>query len=374
MSIPGDYTDTDLAEYESELNAIVTDPNLTVEEKLDAISDAAGDELDDIANAHDATATATAPEETPVTDPTTTVDDRLAAIDATIDDLSSIGADAPPAGSDVIGDPATASYSTTTAPINEPAPAAEPTQPAPAADTTAAPAEVPAEAPSEVNEAVGVSGNVDYYSPRDVDRDGKVDLAHSRVDGVDTITHYAEDGAITLVEQDADFNGTYETAAAVRADGTVRIAEDSDDDGDVDLVTYYDPATSQPVRQDAIDGARITDSKFDTDGDAQPDVHLVDSDGDGRFDSVAVDSDADGIVNETLVDTDGDGAFDLISSDDDNDGTQESYLTSAENGVGSLGDISTYESLIPADDSYHTQAGTDSYEPPTVDEVPGDLA
>ncbi|SDE22873.1 hypothetical protein [Rhodococcus tukisamuensis] len=362
MSNPDAYTDTDLAEYKAELNAIVTDPNLTFEEKLDAISDAAGEEFDDIVNAHDATATA--PEETPVTEPTSTVYDKLDAIDATIEDLSSIGPDAP-AGSDVVGDPATASYNTATAPTSEPVPAA---------DTTAAPAEVPAEAPSEVNEAIGVNGNVDYFSPRDVDRDGDVDIAHSRVDGVDTITHYADDGAITLVEQDTDFNGTYETAASVRADGTVRTAEDSDDDGDVDLVTYYDPATRQPERQDAIDGARITDSKFDTDGDAQPDVHLVDSDGDGRFDSVAVDSDADGIVNETLVDTDGDGAFDLISSDDDNDGTQESYLTSAENGVGSLGDISTYESLIPADDSYHTQAGTGAYEPPTVDEIPGDLA
>ncbi|MFC4605826.1 hypothetical protein [Rhodococcus kronopolitis] len=372
MSTPGDYTDTDLAEYESELNAIATDPNLTVEEKLDAISDAAGDELDEIFSADDATATA--PEETPVTDPTTTIDDRLDAIDATIDDLSSIGADAPPAGSDVVGDPSTASYSTTPAPTGEPAPAAAPAaapaEPAPAADTAAA----PVEAPSELNETIGVDGNVDYYSPRDVDRDGEVDLAHSRVDGVDTITHYAEDGSITLVEQDVDFNGTYETAAAVRADGTVRIAEDSDDDGEVDLVTYYDPATREPVRQDAIDEARITDSKFDTDGDAQPDIDLVDSDGNGRFDSVALDTDADGIVNETLVDTDGDGAFDLISSDNDNDGTQETYLTSAENGVGSLGDISTYESLIPADDSYHAQAGTDSYEPPTVDEVPADLA
>ncbi|MFE3289417.1 FG-GAP repeat domain-containing protein [Rhodococcus sp. NPDC059234] len=367
MSNPDAYTDADLAEYEAELTDIAADPNLSPDEKLDAIGDAVSAEIDEIMGAAPAPAPSapsitdtdtadTAPEETTVTEPTATVEDRLDAIDATAEELSNIGADAT-AGSDVVGDPATATYGTATPdtvaePVSEPAPAA--TEPAPT--------------------ATGLEGNVDYYSPRDVDRDGNVDVIHARVDGVDTIAHVDDEGNVTLVEQDTDHNGTYETATAVRADGTVRIAEDKDDDGDVDLVTYHDPATGQPVRQDEIDGARITASQFDTDGDGRPDVHLVDSDGNGRFDTAAVDTDGDGVVNATLIDTDGDGKFDLVTSDNDNDGSQESYLTSGENGVGSLGDISTYESLIPADDSYHTQAGTDAYEPPVVDELPADLA
>ncbi|MFC9790204.1 FG-GAP repeat domain-containing protein [Rhodococcus sp. NPDC127528] len=362
MSNPDAYTDADLAEYEAELTDIAADPNLSPDEKLDAIEDAVSAEIDEIMGAaptstpssttntastdtESADTADTAPEETTVTEPT-----------ATVEDLNSVGADAP-AGSDVVGDPATASYGTAT-----PDAVAEPVS-EPAAATTQ-----PASTPT------GLEGNVDYYSPRDVDRDGNVDVIHARVDGVDTIAHVDDEGNVTLVEQDTDHNGTYETATAVRADGTVRIAEDTDDDGDVDLVTYHAPATGQPVRQDEIDGARITASQFDTDGDGRPDVHLVDSNGDGRFDTVAVDTDGDGVVNATLIDTDGDGKFDLVTSDNDNDGSQESYLTSGENGVGSLGDISTYESLIPADDSYHTQAGADTYEPPVVDELPADLA
>ncbi|MFD4268123.1 hypothetical protein [Rhodococcus sp. NPDC058481] len=358
MSKDDQYTEADLAEYEAELTDIVADPTLAAEERLDALSDAVTEEINEIVNSTTTSTTATAPEETTVTDLNQKLDD----IDATLDDLSSIGGDTTaPAGSDVVGDPETASYSTTTTTSETTEVEGVPAQPAPATEPT-----------PEVNATIGVNGNVDYYSPRDVDRDGNVDVIHSRVDGVDTITHVDEDGAITLVEQDTDFNGTYESATAARSDGTLRTAEDTDDDGDVDLATYHDQATGAPVRQDVVDGARITDSKFDTDGDGQPDVHLVDSDGNGRFDAVAVDTDADGVVNATLVDTNGDGAFDLVSSDDDNDGTQESYMTSNENGVGSLGDISTYESLIPADDSYHTQAGADSYEPPAA-EVPSDI-
>lgn len=391
MSNPDQYTDADLAEYEAELNDIAADPNLSPDEKLDAIADAVDAEIDEITGsdveidettgsaptsapgAADAPATAdtvdaastadtvdTAPEETPVTDPTAAPQSTDTAT--------------PTATADVIGDPATATYTSTTSTATtttevevEGAPIEPDTSPAP--DTAPAP-----ETGSALNEAIGVDGTVDYYSPRDVDRDGKVDVIHSRVDGVDTITHVDEDGTITLVEQDTDFNGTYETAAAVRADGTVRVAEDLDDDGAVDLVTYHDPVTGEPARQDEIDGARITSSKFDTDGDGEADVHLVDSDGNGRFDTVSLDTDGDGVVNATLVDTNGDGAFDLISSDDDNDGSQESYLTSADSGAGSLGDISTFESLIPADDSYHTQAGADTYEPPVVDDAAADLA
>ncbi len=355
MSNPDQYTDEDAAEYMAKLNDIANDPDLTVTEKLDEIDKAKNEELSELGLGTTADAdTTTGAEESATATGATTATETAPAGESS-------------ATADVVGDPATASYSS-----------------APAAGTVAPEAGIPAQAvedpaaasapASDLNPAVGVYGNVDYLSPRDVDGDGRVDLAHSRVDGVDTITHYGEDGSITLVEQDMDHNGTYETAAAVRPDGTIRIAEDTDDDGQVDLATYYDPTTAQRVRQDEFDGAgRITASKFDSDGDGEPDVFLIDTDGDGRFDTADLDTDADNITNDTLVDTDGDGRFDLSLSDADGDGSQETYRTAATSGDGALGDISTYESLIPADDSYHTQAGTDAYEPPVVDEVPGDL-
>ncbi|MGO4205172.1 hypothetical protein AB4Z09_26235 [Rhodococcus sp. TAF43] len=394
MSNPDQYTEADAAEYEAKLNDIANDPDLTLTEKLDDIGDAMKEEFEEIgldttADADTTTgaeesattaSTTTATENSPAGEASATADvvgdsdlsltERIDEIYNSLNDTTATTATGTaPAGdaastADVVGDPATATYSS--------APAAGTSTPS-AAETVEDPATSgPA---SDLTTAVGVDGNVDYYSPRDVDRDGSVDLAHSRVDGIDTITHYNDDdGSITLVEQDTDHNGTYETAAAVRPDGTVRIAEDSDDDGQVDLATYYDPTTVQPVRQDEFDGSgRITASKIDSDGDGQPDVYLIDTDGDGRFDTVDLDTDADAITNDTLIDTDGDGRFDLSLSDTDGDGSQETYRTAATSGDGTLGDISTYESLIPADDSYHTQAGTDTYEPPVVDEVPGDL-
>lgn len=378
-----EYSDADFAEYVDELDAIANDPTLTDAEKQDAIDTAIQDELAELSAADTVTATeagvdaatanltgptATAiPEETTVTEPTTVSDpttadlnERLDNLDAAIDDLELPNAD-------VVGDPTTASYGTTTAasaPAAEPAPVTEPApvaEPASAAATTAE------------NASIGVDGNVDYYSPRDVDRDGNVDVIHSRVDGVDTITHVDDNGEITLVEQDLDFNGTYETAAAARPGGTVRVAEDTDDDGDVDLATFYNE-TGERFRQDNIDGARITETKLDTDGDGDQDVQLIDTDGDGRFDTASLDTDSDGYTNEELIDVDGDGRFDVRVADDNGDGTLESTLVDTV-GDGCLGDISTYESLIPADDGYHTQAGTDVYEAPATDSaVTGDLA
>lgn len=372
MSNPNEYTAADLAEYEAELTDIAGDPNLTTEEKLDAINTAVNDEINDIVNSSSTSAATTpATEETTVTDPATTEPTPQTTATATGGPEQTAAAGHTSATADVVGDPAAASYSTTTttSTATTSATSTETTEvQAGAAPTDPAPATV-----SGVNASIGVNGTVDYFSPRDVDGDGNVDVIHSRVDGVDTITHIDDDGNITLVEQDTDHNGTYETAAAPRADGTIRVAEDLDDDGTVDLATYLDPTTGQPVRQDEIHGARITDSQFDTDGDGQPDVHLIDTDGDGRFDTVAVDTDGDGIVNATLIDTDGDGRFDLITSDNDNDGIQESYLTSNDNGAGSLGNIDTYESLIPADDSYHTQAAAEPHEPPAAHDLHTDI-
>lgn len=383
MTNPDQYTEADAAEYEAKLNDIANDPDLTLTEKLDDIGDAMKEEFEEL-GLNDTTASATTTTGTaPAGEASSTADvvgDSDLSLTERIDDIyndslnyntdtsATTTTGTAPAGeasvtADVVGDPATASYS----------PASEAGTSAPsAAQAVEDPAAASAPA-SDLNAAIGVNGNVEYYSPRNVDGDPGVDIAHSRVDGIDTITHYGDDGAITLVEQDADHNGTYEMAGAVRPDGTIRIAEDSDDDGQPDLATYFDPNTIQIIREDELDAGRITDSFIDPDGDGHLDTHLIDTNGDGRFDTVDLDTDGDGIVNETLVDTDGDGRFDLSLIDKDNDGSQETYRTAATSGDGALGDISTYESLIPADDNYHSQAGLDTYEPPVVDEVPGDL-
>ncbi|MDH6284662.1 hypothetical protein [Prescottella agglutinans] len=380
MSKPNQYTEADSAEYEAKLNDIANDPNLTATEKIDEIGKATNEELSELGlntgSTDGVTTNAATADVVGDSDPSLTerIDD-IYNKSLNYDTATTTTGTAPTA--DVVGDPATATYSSAPAAgIHTPdagtSTAAAGTSTASAAQTAGGDA---TSAPdSELNAAVGVSGNVDYFSPRDVDGDGRVDLAHSRVDGVDTITHYGADGSITLVEQDIDHNGTYETAAAVRPDGTVRLAEDTDDDGKVDLATYFDPNTGQPVREDEIDGqGHITSSWIDTDGDGHLDAHLIDTNGDGRFDTVDLDTDGDGIANETLVDTDGDGRFDLSLIDKDNNGSQETYRTAATSGEGALGDISTYESLMDTDNSYHTQAHLDTYEPPVVHDVPGDL-
>ncbi|WP_338889778.1 hypothetical protein [Rhodococcus sovatensis] len=306
------YDSTDAAEYKAELDAIANDPNMSVEEKADAITNAMEAEMNEISSA------------------SSTSDAKVAASE-------------PAASSaEVTADPSTASYGDSSAAASESAPSAE---------------VPPAEAPSAstVNEAIGVSGQVDYVSPRDVDGDGLIDLTHSRVDGIDTITHYNEDGTITLIEQDTDSNGTYETAAAQHSDGTIRVAEDLDDDGDVDLATFHDPVSGAPVRQDTIEGNAITETLIDSNLDGQVDVVLIDSNGDGRFDTAMVDSDADGRIDATLVDTDGDGRFDLGELDSNGDGTFDTVATGADT---DLGTIESLESAIPADDNYHAQAGT----------------
>lgn len=328
-------------EFEDKLEGIANDSALNYQEKVDAISEATEEQIGGVA-------------------------------------ASTAGAAVPSA--DVTGDPDTATYSTDTATTQATATAGEQaTATAPAQATSSAPQattatpQTSASAEPDLNAAIGLDGTVDYFSPRDVDGDGTVDVTHSRVDGIDTITHYDDDGHITLIEQDRDFNGTYETAASVRPDGTVRVAMDTDDDGRVDQANFYDRTTGHQIREDSISGGRITGMQLDSDGDGQPDIHLIDSDGDGRFDTVALDTDGDGIVNVMAIDTDGDGKFDLMTSDNDNDGTLESFVTANGEGVGSLGSIDAFETLIPADDAYHAQAHTDHHEPPALDHTPGEI-
>lgn len=266
------------------------------------------------------------------------------------------------------GDPQDATYTTTAPAASEQPPvAADPvgagTAPGPIADDT----DPGTGTAGETDLGAGTGG--EYYSPRDVDGDGNVDLIHTRIEGVETITHIDEDGSITLVEQDTDGNGTYETGIAPTATG-IRLAEDLDDDGTVDLATHLDPTTGAPLRQDVIEDGRITDTRLDTTADGNPDVHLIDSNGDGRFDTALLDTDLDGITNDTLVDTNGDGTFDLRTADTDNDGTQESFDTATD---GHLGSIEQFEALIPAEDHYHEQADTYPTETP-ADQTATDLA
>ncbi|MGB3370753.1 MAG: hypothetical protein WBA81_09045 [Rhodococcus sp. (in: high G+C Gram-positive bacteria)] len=306
------YDSTDSAEYKAKLDAIANDPTMSVEEKADAITNAMEEEMNEISAATD------------------TSDDRATAAEPTA------------SSAEVTADPSTATYGDSSATASESVPPAK----VDAVDSPAA---------STVNEAIGVDGQVDYVSPRDVDGDGLIDLTHSRVDGIDTTTHYNEDGTITLIEQDTDSNGTYETAAAQQSDGTIRVAEDLDDDGDVDLATFHDPVSGAPVRQDTIEGGAITETLIDSNSDGQVDVVLIDSNGDGRFDTAMLDSDADGRINATLVDTDGDGRFDLGELDSNGDGNFDTVATGADT---DLGTIESLESAIPADDNYHAQAGT----------------
>ncbi|MHA4854541.1 hypothetical protein L1080_034175 [Rhodococcus sp. MSC1_016] len=277
-------------------------------------------------------------------------------------------ADATSASPNLTGNPQDATYTTAPTPgsgqppAGDPTPTAAPTNPETSGDTDLGAGTAPDPGP-------GTVAGGEYSSPRDVDGDGLVDLIHSRVEGVETITHIDEDGAITLVEQDTDGNGTYETGIAPTSGG-VRLAEDLDDDGTVDLATHLDSATGAPVRQDVIEGGLITDTQFDTNADGNPDLHLIDSNGDGRFDTAALDTDADGITNDTLVDTNGDGTFDLGTTDTDNDGSQETFDTATD---GHLGSIEQFEALIPTEDHYHEQAGTYPGETP-AEPTPTDLA
>ncbi|WP_164874072.1 hypothetical protein [Rhodococcus spongiicola] len=281
---------------------------------------------------------------------------------------------------DVTGDPETATYGypteSSTEPTVTPAAAGDTSEPTatPAAGGTE-PENMTGTTGPDLNAATGVEGDIDYFSPRDVDGDGNIDLAHSRVDGIDTITHYGDDGSITLVEQDLDDNGTYETAAAAREDGTLRIVSDLDDDGAPDQAAFYDQTSGAAVRTDHLVDGQITDTQLDYDGNGIQEVHLVDTDGDGRFDTAIVDTDADGIVNSTFVDTDGDGDFDLKTDDTDNDGAPDTFTTANMTGPDVLGSIETFEEMIPADDMYHAQAQTEDYSyPPVAEEVPSDLA
>ncbi len=103
-----------------------------------------------------------------------------------------------------------------------------------------------APAPEDVPGASGES----YRSPRDLDGDGNVDTVHTTIDGVNQIEHLDTDGNLTTIELDTDSNGTYESAVHPQADGTVRVATDLDDDGNVDAKASSTRRQRHPGRCD----------------------------------------------------------------------------------------------------------------------------
>lgn len=189
-----------------------------------------------------------------------------------------------------------------------------------------------------------------YYSPRDVDGDGKDDIVHTvDHDGTAALYHLDAAGQPVMRELDTDGDGTFETQEQVLDDTTSQFTQDTDGDGSFDTVSYVNHATGSRFQQDhyTADGARV-ESRLDLDGDGLTDVILNDTDGDGTFDQVRLDTDKDGWVNTKLVDTDGDGKFDELHHDSDNqDGVLETVLTTDDlpGGLGYVDDFTGYDAI-----------------------------
>lgn len=191
-----------------------------------------------------------------------------------------------------------------------------------------------------------------YYSPRDLDGDGRDDIVHAKDhDGVSQLFHLDEAGDVALRELDSDGDGTYDTQQRIIDEATTQFAQDTTGDGSFDTVSYVDDETGAALQQDhyAADGTR-TESRLDTDGDGKTDIILRDTSGDGEFDEVILDTDKDGWVNTRLVDTDGDGEIDELHYDADNqDGVLETVFTLDDlpGGLGSVSDFTEYETFDP---------------------------
>lgn len=189
-----------------------------------------------------------------------------------------------------------------------------------------------------------------YYSPRDVDGDGKDDIVHT-VDhaGTSALYHLDAAGEPVMRELDTDGDGIFETQEEVLDETTSQFAQDTDGDGAFDTVSYVDTASGARVQQDHYtpDGARV-ESRLDIDGDGLTDVILADTNGDGEFNEARLDTDDDGWVNTKLVDTNGDGKFDELHYDSDNqDGVLETVLTTDDlpGGLGYVDDFTGYDAI-----------------------------
>lgn len=208
-----------------------------------------------------------------------------------------------------------------------------------------------------------------YYSPRDIDGDGRDDIVHAQdQDGVSQLFYLDDGGEVTLREVDSDGDGTYDTQQHTINEATTQFSRDTSGDGTFDTVSYVDTETGATLQQDhfTVDGTR-TESRLDTDGDGKTDIILRDGNGDGKFDEVNLDTDKDGWVNTRLVDTDGDGKIDELHYDADNqDGVLETTLTLDDlpGGLGSVSDFTEYDTFAPDIHDYDT----DSELPDTVGE------
>lgn len=187
------------------------------------------------------------------------------------------------------------------------------------------------------NPGTTASTSEGYFSSRDFDGDGNIDLTHTVIDGVNSTIVY-DDGNILAVEQDVDNNGTYESVTTRSEDG-FRTAIDANDDGYVDFAQNFDEG-GHLYREDqyAEDGSIIS-SSVDVNGDGWSDADLMDTNGDGFFDAAELDTDGDGILNEVLVDTDGDGVFNMRIADTDNDGTLDYTEFGVTDELGTMADI-----------------------------------
>ena len=134
-----------------------------------------------------------------------------------------------------------------------------------------------------------------------------------------------------------------------QADGTVRVATDLDDDGNVDAKGILD-AQGNVVQADAIADGVVREYYRDTNGDVHLDTTLVDSTGVGQFDTLILDSDGDDVPNTVLVDTDSDGIFDL-KMEDTNDGILDEVTTGSQGFVAEHdGTFDAPAESLPGDD------------------------
>lgn len=204
-----------------------------------------------------------------------------------------------------------------------------------------------------------------YYSPRDVDHDGRNDVIDVQTRDGQTQTHHLDDqGEIVLTEIDTDGDGILETTVKALDEKTNLVQQDKDKDGEMDTAKVVDTKSGATIQQDTLENGKVTETRIDSDGDGKTDTQLIDSDHDGAFDTAIVDSDQDGVPNSAYIDTDGDGSFDIAKTDADNgDGILETEVTSGEVG-GSLGEMSNFT------DHIHYRAGDTSGDPSTQSDAP----
>lgn len=203
----------------------------------------------------------------------------------------------------------------------------------------------------------------DYFSRRDVDGDGKADVVHAvKEDGTTYQYHLDAKGEVILTEADEDGDSRYEVSYHELNESDVEAKIDTDGDGEVDVVRFFDKSTEKTFQEDSIEDGKVIHSQVDLDGDGVNDFELLDTNRDGEFDTVAIDSDKDSIPNALYRDNDGDGSFDEGLVDVDNsDGILETRFDASDYSDGSLGNLDSYTDLIKYNAGEQYDAGGDSF-------------